>query len=410
MPSPLAGLGSVQVSSDGSVYFSTRTNLNWIDPKSIRRNLNPPAVRIYEVNSDNQTTNWPSDPFRLGPNPQTVQIRYEAGSLLVPDRIRFRYRLENYDKDWIAAEGRRDAYYSKLPPGRYTFRVTAANDAGIWNTIGTSIEFTVPPTFVQTIWFKLAILLAGMILLLLYFRFRLNRTQRRIANHMYEILGERQRIARDLHDTLLQSVQALMFKIAIATRKLEAENPVREILETTLSQSDEVLKQGRKLISSLQTTEEPSEALLDSLRTIGENLRVTYPSTEFLVDARGSERILSTVVQPEVCTIGREALTNAFQHANAAHVCLTLYATPEELRLEVRDDGSGIDATILARGYREEHWGLRNMRARAQRLGGRFTLESSAEAGTTVGVSVPAFVAYKDAPRGLRETIRRLFR
>jgi signal transduction histidine kinase/ligand-binding sensor domain-containing protein len=410
IPSPITALGSSIEGTDGNLYFIMRTSLNWLDPRKIRRNAIPPVVTVDELKSDDRDILWPSRSLELRPNPQTLQIHYAAGSLLIPDLVRFRYRLENYDKGWIDAGARREAFYSKLPPGRYTFQVIAANDAGVWNNSGASVTFTVLPTFAQTIWFKLLLLLLSAALFFVIYRVRLNQTKRRIANHMYEILGERQRIARDLHDTLLQSVQALMFKIAIATKKLPVDDPVRGILETTLSQSDEVLLEGRKLIANLQTKEASSDALLESLRTVGEELAGTFPSTQLIADSQGAQRILSTVVSPELFTIGREALANAFRHADAAHVWLTLHAAPEELRLELRDDGHGIEEAILAQGYRSGHWGLRNMKERAHRLGGTFELTSSPTAGTTIEVAIPAFVAYKDVPRGFRERVRTLFR
>ncbi|SEG63373.1 Histidine kinase [Bryocella elongata] len=410
IPNPLLGNPSAAASPDGRLYFGMNGALEWIDPNRLPTNPIPPPVWITDVRTLDEDFVPGEQTLRLEPNVRNLEISYSAPSLLIPERVRFRYRLQGFDSAWVEAGSRRKAIYSKLPPGTYTFQAIACNDSGVWNRSGASILLTVKPTFSQTIWLRLCIIVALSVLFFLYFRIRLNRTKQRIANRMYEILGERQRIARDLHDTLLQSVQALMFKVGVAARKLPVDDPVRPLLEATLVQSDQVLMEGRKLISSLQTKEEPSEALLDSLRVIGESLRHTYPSTEFFVDVRGSERILSTVVNPELCTIGREALTNAFQHANAAHVWLELNATPEELRLKVRDDGNGIDAQILARGYRDEHWGLRNMKARSERLGGRFTLNSSLGAGTTVEVAVPAFVAYKDAPGGLRERFRRLFR
>jgi signal transduction histidine kinase len=347
--------------------------------------------------------------MRLSPNARNLEIDYTATSLLIPERVRFRYRLQKFDTDWIDAGTRRQAFYARLPPGRYTFEVNACNDSGVWGSTGAHFTVIVPPTFFETIWFKFGVLLTLVALLLVSSRIRLNHTKRRIANHMYEILGERQRIARDLHDTLLQSVQAIMFKIAVATKKLPTHDPVRGILETTLSQSDQVLLEGRKLISDLQTQEASSDVLLASLRAVGEELQATYPSVEFVTEVHGAERILSTVVSPELFTIGREALSNAFRHADAAHVLLTLYTAPEELKLDLHDDGHGIEEHILAQGYRSGHWGLRNMKERAQRLAGSFTLTSSQTAGTRIEVSIPAFVAYKDPPRGLRERIRKAF-
>jgi signal transduction histidine kinase/ligand-binding sensor domain-containing protein len=410
LPNPLSGNPSAAISPDGNLYFAMNYALERVNPYELPTNSIVPQVWITDVRTTDQDFLPVEHPLNLNPDTMNLEISYTATSLLIPERVRFRYRLQGFDSTWVEAGSRRKAIYSRLPPGTYKFQVIACNDSGVWNTSGASIVLKVKPSFIQTIWFKLSVFIAILAALFLYFRIRLNRAKRRIASRMYEILGERQRIARDLHDTLLQSVQALMFKVGVAARKLSVDDPVRPILEATLVQSDQVLLEGRKLISSLQTKEEPSEALLNSLKSIGENLRGNYPSTEFLVDARGSERILSTVVNPELCTIGREALTNAFQHADAAHVWLDLDATPEELKLKVRDDGIGIDTEILALGYLEEHWGLRNMKARAERLGGHFMLKSSSETGTTVEVAVPAFVAYKDAPGGLRERVRRLFR
>jgi hypothetical protein len=241
LASPIAGLGSALQGPDGKLYFTTRNNLYWIDPGAIRRNKIAPSVTIDEVRSDARSIAWPSEPFELQPNPQTVQIRYEGGSLWIPDRVRFRYRLDNYDKDWVDAGARREAFYSKLPPGSYTFHVIAVNDAGVWNNTGATVSFSVAPTLVQKAWFRIGVLLTLIALAILVFRVRLNLSRRRLSNEMFRILEERQRIARDLHDTLLQSMQSLMFKFAVATEKLDTDDPIRPIFEATLEQSDQVL-------------------------------------------------------------------------------------------------------------------------------------------------------------------------
>jgi signal transduction histidine kinase len=313
--------------------------------------------------------------------------------------------LDNYDKDWVDAGARREAFYSKLPPGSYTFHVIAVNDAGVWNNTGATVSFSVAPTLVQKAWFRIGILLTLIALAILVFRVRLNLSRRRLSNEMFRILEERQRIARDLHDTLLQSMQSLMFKFAVATEKLDTDDPVRPIFEATLEQSDQVLLEGRHLIISLHSKEEPSNVLLDSLRKIGEELRPESPVTQFVAESHGIERQLGSIANHELCAIGREALTNAFRHANAAHVRLTLNTTSTELTLIVRDDGCGIDEEILEQGYRPGHRGLLNIRERAERLGANYSLRSSPEVGTTMEVIVPGYIAYSNAPSDLRTKI-----
>jgi signal transduction histidine kinase/ligand-binding sensor domain-containing protein len=397
----LRPLPSIVEGPGHTLWFTTTNGAASINTTNVYRNPIPPPVSIGGLNVDGVAFE-PHGLVQLPKGAQSVQINYSALSLSIPERVIFRYQLEGYDKGWQEAGTRRQALYSHLPPGHYIFHVIACNDSGLWNTTGATIAITVLPTFTETMWFKLIVLFASMALLFLIFRIRLNLTKRRIATNMYEILAERQRIARDLHDTLLQSVQALMFKFAVATNKLTVDDPVRPILAATLAQSDQVLLEGRKLISNLQTSEEPSGALLEALRAVGEELRTTYPLTQLLVESTGTERELSTVLREEFYSVGREALSNAFRHADAAHVWLSLSATTAELRLYVSDDGKGIDEEVLAKGYRPEHWGLRNMKDRAKRLGARFTIRSSPETGTTIAITAPAFVAYKDAPRGLR--------
>jgi signal transduction histidine kinase/ligand-binding sensor domain-containing protein len=409
-PSSIASLSSAFGGSDGKLYFVMRDHLDWIDPKQNRLQSAPPKVTVDEVRYDNEAVAWPTGIINLGPRPLSLRIRFKVGSLLIPDQVRFRYRLDNYDRGWVEAGNRHEAEYAKLPPGRYTFHVLAANDAGIWSDTGTSIGFAVPPTFSQTIWFELSLFLALIGAVYFAFRIRLDLTRRRVANQMYGILAERQQIARDLHDTLLQSVQALMFKMSVATKKLSESEPVRPLLEGTLAQSDRVLMDGRKLIDGLNTEEEPVSCLLDFIRTISDDLRTAYPSVQYAVEAEGTECIISAVVNREVGMFAREALTNAFRHAEARNIRLNLVAGSKELRLQVKDDGCGIDEEILTRGYRSGHWGLRNMRERAERLGAKYILKSSPEAGTSIEIVVQAYMAYPRQPNDLRARLQALWR
>jgi signal transduction histidine kinase/ligand-binding sensor domain-containing protein len=409
IPAAFAGNPSAAVSPDGKLFIATSAHLQWIDPLQVPVNQTPPQVWVTGIRTTHGEVNPVSASVRLVPDTRNVEISYTATSLQIPERVRFRYRLQGFDKDWVDAGTRRQAFYAKLPAGSYTFQAIACNDSGIWNSTGVSINLTVSPTFTETIWFKLGVFLTVTALIFLFFRMRLSQAKRRVADRLYDRFAERERIARDLHDTLLQSVQALIFKFAVATKKLPANDPVRPIFEATLAQSDQVLLEGRKLITDLHSGARPANALLESLQAIGEELHTLYPSTQFVVDAQGTERELNTVVSQELTTFGREALTNAFRHAEAAHVWLVLQYTPEELRLQVRDNGLGIDENVLSKGFRSGHWGLRNMKERARRLGGRFTSKSSSETGTTVEILISGPLVYADHYRGFPHRIRVLF-
>lgn len=409
IPAAFAGNPSAAVAPDGNLLFATSAHLLAIDPSHLPVNQTPPQVWVTGIRSTQGEVNLISPSVRLAPDTRNVEISFTATSLLIPERVRFRYRLQGFDNDWVDAGTRRRAFYSRLPAGSYVFQAIACNDSGIWNLTGATINFTVSPTFAETIWFKVGIFLAVAAVLFLLFRMRLNQAKRRVADRLYDRFAERERIARDLHDTLLQSVQALIFKFAVATKKLPADNPIRPIFEATLAQSDQVLLEGRRLITDLNSGARPANALLESLNAIGEELHTLYPATQFVVDAQGTERQLNTVVSQELITFGREALTNAFRHADAAHVWLILQYTTEELKLEVRDNGLGVDKNIMSKGFRSGHWGLRNMRERAKRLGGRFNLKSSPEIGTVIEIVVPGAQAYADYSRGILQRISALF-
>jgi signal transduction histidine kinase len=179
------------------------------------------------LKADDQNFVWPSTPVALKPRLTSLQVNYAATSLLIPDRVGFRYRLDGYDKGWIDAGSRRQAFYSKLPPGSYTFTVIASNDSGVWNDSGASLSFTVAPTFAQTIWFKSLCALALVSLLFVVYRLRVRQLTSRFRERMYERLAERERIARDLHDTFFQAIQGLLLRFHTATSRLHKDEPAR---------------------------------------------------------------------------------------------------------------------------------------------------------------------------------------
>jgi len=322
-----------------------------------------------------------------------LEIGYTATSLLVADRVRFRYRLEGYDRGWIEAGSRRQAFYSNLPPRVYTFRVAAANGSGVWNDNGASITLTVPPTFSQTIWFEALCVAAFGGLCVFGYRLRLHQLTEGLRQRMYERLAERERIARDLHDTFFQSVQGLLLRFHTATSRLPQDHPTRHILEEALKQSDQVMLEGRDLLLDLRATASESPDLPAAFAAFGKEMQACH-ACKFDAAVSGEACPLHPVVFEEVWRIGKEALGNAFRHSGAKAIEAELNYEPQELRIRIRDDGIGIDPEILKQGRREGHWGLPGMRERATKIGARLEIWSRAGAGTEIELRLDANVAY----------------
>jgi len=407
IPHPLVGLGSERMAPDGRLYIATRTNLQSIDPLHLPHNDIPPQVWITGWMADGVPGFSPSAPLTFKPRVADLQIDYAATSLLIPDRVRFRYRLEGYDKNWIDAGTRRQAFYSKLPPGTYTFKVIACNDSGLWNLEGANLKFTVPPTFVQTIWFQL--LMGVLVLLLLYylFRLRLRQANRRIRERLYERVAERERIARDLHDTFFQGIQGLLLRFHTTTSGLPSDDPTRQLLENTLKQSDQVMLEGRVLLMDLRSAASEQSDLPAALADYGKSMQKDY-GCEFELVVNGTIRPLRPIVCEEVSRIGKEALGNAFRHSKAQSIEAELNYEPNEFRIRIRDDGTGIDSAILEQGQRDGHWGLPGMRERASKIGARLDIWSRAGAGTEIELRLHADLAFAPDLRGSAGKLRRL--
>lgn len=393
IPHSLVGLGSARMAPDGRLYIATRTNLQWIDPLHLPHNDIPPQVWITGWKADDRYGQWSSSQLTLKPHVENLQIKYTATSLLVPERMRFRYMLEGYDKGWVDAGTRREAFYSKLPPGRYTFRVIASNDSGVWNNSGASVVFSVPPTFTQTIWFQvLCLAVIGCIAALLY-RVRVHRVTALVRKRAYERLAERERIARDLHDTFFQGIQGLLLRFHTATSALPKDDPTRRILEDTLKQSDQVMLEGRELVLDLRANTAEQTDLPTVLADYGKQMQKDY-GCEFRVLVNGNTRPLLPIACEELSKIGKEALGNAFRHSGARSIEAEVNYEPNQLRIRIRDDGAGIDPNVLQQGRREGHWGLPGMRERAAKIGAQLDIWSRAGAGTEIELRLPGDLAF----------------
>ena len=288
-------------------------------------------------------------------------------------------------------------------PGTYRFRVTASNNSGVWNEAGAFLDFSIAPAYYQTTWFRAASVVTVLALFWALYQFRLRQIAHDFNLRLDERVNERTRIARELHDTLLQSFQGLMLRFQSARDLLPA-HPAKavEALDGALDRADQAIVEGRDAIQNLRSSTTVSNELAQAITTLAEEL-ANGPDSErgsatFRMSVEGSPRDLHPIVRDDIHRIAREALRNAFRHAQADHIEAEVTYGAREVRLRIRDDGKGIDPKHLSAG-RARHWGLASMRERAAQIGAQLNLWSEVGAGTEVELRIPGSVAY-GAPGG----------
>ncbi|MEY2396099.1 MAG: hypothetical protein QOF94_2444, partial [Acidobacteriaceae bacterium] len=359
----------VAKSSDGKLWFTGFDGVSVVDPRRLPFNKLPPPVHIEQLTADRKTYDASSDasePLRLPPLVRDLQIDYTALSFVAPEKILFRYQLEGHDKDWQDVGNRRQAFYNDLPPGTYRFRVIASNNSGVWNEAGTYLDFTIAPAYYQTTGFRVLFAIAFLMLLGVIYQLRLRQVAGQVRARMEERLEERERIARDLHDTLLQSVQGLILKFHAVAKQIPSDEPAHDALEKTLDHADEVLAEGRDRLRNLRAISIPFGGLPAAFERVADETPQGADAT-FKTVVEGRVRELHPMVREECYWIGREAVVNALTHSNGRKVEVEISYDPRQFRLRVRDDGRGIDPKILEEGGRSDHWGLQGMRERAQK-------------------------------------------
>lgn len=394
-PARSKGGDKLVVGGDGRVWFATSAMVGMIDPLRQPQNRVRPPVVIRSVTVDGRKIAAPKD-LVLPKGARSLQIDYTALSYIVPERVRFRYKLEGVDRDWVDPGLRRQAFYTNLRPGKYVFRVKASNNDGVWNEDGARLDFRLPPTFLQS---KLFLALCGLgaaALAWLAYRVRLRQVSERIQMRLQERLAERERIARELHDTLLQGVQGLVLKFQSASDDVPADTPARQSLDRALDRADEMMVEARERVRSLRavSTGDLATTLADVAQRMDPEGRV-----ETRVVTEGAPLDLHPVAADEIERIVTEALFNAHSHANADAVTIEIVYDPRQLSVRVRDDGVGIEQTVLDSGGREGHFGLAGMRERASKVGGQLGIRSRPGAGAEVEVVIPASSAYQSGRR-----------
>jgi signal transduction histidine kinase len=281
-----------------------------------------------------------------------------------------------------------------------TFQVIAGNNDGVWNQSGASLGFSITPAFYQTRWFGALCSTAGVGVLWLLYLIRVRQIEMRIRMRLEERVIERERIARDLHDTLLQSVQGLIlrFQAVLARMPEGGERPI-QMMERALERADQVLAEGRDRVYDLRKSTHASNDLPQALQAFAQDLAQSADNTQFRVTVEGTPRKLHPVVREETYRIGAEALTNAVRHAVATHVDTEISYSRKSVTLRVVDNGRGFDAAMLNDGAPRGHFGLTGMRERARRIHARFEVSTRPGSGSAVEVRVPASIAYRVARR-----------
>ncbi|WP_109126039.1 triple tyrosine motif-containing protein [Dyella sp. C11] len=377
---------TMQSDDKGRLWFLTGEQLQWMDPANQPRNPHPPPVHIKSVLSGGKSYSA-ADSITLPPGGASLQIDYTALSLASPSRVRFRYRLDGVDKDWIDPGARRQAYYTNLPPGTYRFDVIASNDDGIWNNQGASIAIDLPPRFYQTAWFHMLEILLGAGALGLAYLLRVRRVAHNVLLQSEARHAERERIARELHDTLLQAIHALALRFQSVAATIPENDPVQQGIRSTLKLASGFIVEGRDRVKALRTTLASIQALAAAVLDLAQSLEKAS-SVTVVAQIDVDDQAIDSALGDELFAICRESLINAFQHANASRIDVLIGTRKRHLHISIADNGTGMAPDVLARSAETGHWGLVGMRERARQLGAHFAITSGAS-GTTIALRMP---------------------
>lgn len=379
----------------GRIWFSLNRGLSAVSPARLNYDSAPAIAHIKTIAADDKLLDL-TGPIRIPGKRQRITFGFTGLGLAIPERVKFRYRLEGFDPGWSAPTTTREAPYTNLGPGVYRFRVLASNADGQWNGAEAVISFQVEPMFWQTWWFILCTMLSAVVLILALYRLRLHQLTRQMNLRFEERLAERTRIAQELHDTLLQGFLSASMQLHAALDRLPDDSPAKPSFSRVQQLIKKVTEEGRNAIRGMRSTADNPLDLEQAFSRLPHELAAQelWEQISFHVIVTGRPQTLHPILRDEIYRIGREALVNAFRHARAQRIEVELEYATDGLRVAVRDDGCGIDPQVLRSG-RDGHWGLSGMRERAERIGGRFSVRSRAASGTEVELSVPSHIAFE---------------
>jgi two-component sensor histidine kinase/streptogramin lyase len=362
---------------DGLLFFPTAKGLAWVDPQQLDRMRGAPSppVVVQRLVVDGAEIALPRE-VRLPPGRRRFEVQFAGLSFRAPSSVRYRYKLDGFDRDWVEADQQTAAQYTGLRPGRYLFRVSASNKEGLWSATDAVLPFELAPYFYETWWFALAV--AGGLVALVGsgHALRMGLARRRFET----IFSERLRLARELHDSLEQELAALTMPMQILRKRL----PTPEAREPIDAMSAIVARCALSVSAAIWDLRSGHD-LAGELRTIAERLADGRAIT-VAVEVEGTPTSLPERVQRQLLRIGQEALTNAVRHASPRNIRIQLQVAPRCVRLRLRDDGCGFE--VGGEEGRLGHFGLVGMRERVQELKGELRVTSQIGVGTEVAVDV----------------------
>ena len=400
------GSPNMAITRDSKLWVATVKGLAELDLLRLPRVAGKPVVFVAEV-TVGRTKQIAGRELVLPPGTHHTELHFDSVSLKSPEKVRFQYRMAGTDPVWMDADSSLTAVYTNIPVGAHSFHVRACNVDGIWDPDGIVYRVTQQPYIYETKWFQVGVVTAFALLLAGVYQLRLRQVARQYSLRLDERVSERTRIARELHDTLLQSFHGLMLRFQ-AVQNMLPERPVqaKEALESAIDRAAEAITEGRDAVQKLRSSRMSKDDLVRSLTSLGQELLANRPNTEdkappkFAVLVEGTPARLHPILRDDLYRIAREAIGNAFRHARANRIEVEVRYDERMLRLRVRDDGVGMDPSLLAQGAREGHWGLPGMRERANSIGGRLEVWSELHQGTEVEVTIPGTIAYRESVDG----------
>jgi len=375
---------------DGRIWFATRDKVETIDPSALVANTRPPDQMIRAIAFGQDSV--PATPrVRLPANVTALTIEYTATSLAMPDRVQFRYRLSGEGDEWIDAANRRTASFTGLGPGDYRFELLAANEDGVWSPTPAVLDFTIARAFYQTWWFRVLVALALIGALYVAYAIRVRQISSQLRIRMMVRTGERERIARELHDTMIQGVQGLILRFQAVADRLSDDAEVQAIVQPALERAEEVLVEGRERVTGLRSAR--ARDFCEELARLVGNDMLPQDRIAPIILPRVPRAIAPGIMDDLLAVIG-EALGNAAAHSKATRIEVELQFGKRTFVAIVRDNGVGMQEAIVTDGGKAGHFGLIGMKERIEAIDGKLTLESASGFGTAVAIRLPARIAY----------------
>ena len=390
---------NLALTRDGKLWAATTKGLAQFDLARLPFTSTKPSVYITNVTIGRNTARAKRE-IVLPAGTNHLQIDFGAVEISSPEKVRMQYRLDNVDAEWLDAGRDPHAIYSTLPVGRHLLHIRASNRSGIWDREGAVFSITQLPFFYQTRWFEVLVGAACLTLLWAAYQFRVRRIAHEFDLRLEERVNERTRVARELHDTLLQTCHGVLISFQAATNMLpERPAEAKQTFESAIDRAAQAITEGRDAIQGLRASVVVTNDLAVAISTLGEELAVSGANgdaTVVNVAVQGTPRDLHPILRDDIYRIAGEALRNAVRHALAHRIEVEITYDDRQFRLQLRDDGKGIDPGVLA-DQRRGHFGLPGMRERAELIGGRLDVWSEAGAGTEIDLTIPAAKAYATA-------------